>query len=149
MPSFIQSNTQSGLIVRTPVPSTDFTYAEGLLAKVSSSSGTVNGNQYVDLAGIGDVPLFVVTEVEVTTGETQRVTLQPLSGERNVRGIAAGAINAGVQVAASTGYLNGVVTNGFIRAAITNDYIIGVTEDTASASGAYILFRPVTLGIHA
>ena len=138
MPSFIQSNTQQGLIVRNPLPSVDFTNAEGLLAKISSSSGNTIGLQYVDLAGVGDIPLYVVTEVEVATGEAQRVTLQPLMNNRNVRGIASAAINAGVQVASAAG--------GQLRAATTGDYVIGITEDAVSASGQYVLFRPAFVG---
>ena len=138
MPSFIQSNTQNGLIVRNPFPTTDFTNAEGLLAKVSSSSGSTNGLQYIDLAGVGDLALYVVTEVEVATGEAQRVTLQPLSSLRNTRAIAAAAINTGDKVASTTG--------GYIHTAVTGDQIIGIAEDSASASGAHLLFRPVNLG---
>ena len=133
MPSFIQSNTQSGLIVRQPTA--DFTGAEGLLAKQSTTA------LQVSLAGVGDLALFVVTEVEASNGTdptAQRVTLQPLSGERNARAICAAAITAGATVASTTG--------GLLHIAVTGDQIIGVAEDSTSASGAYCLFRPANLG---
>ena len=134
MPSFIQSNTQNGLIVRTPAQ--DFTSAEGLLAKATATALTV------DLAGVGDLALYVVTEVACPNGvdpTVQRVTLQPLDGSRNVRAICASAINAGAQVASTTG--------GKLHTAVTGDQIIGIAEDAVSSTGGgYCLFRPVNLG---
>ncbi len=127
----VQSNTQEGIV--TKLANSDLSGKEGLLAKLVDATGSC----VVDLAGVGDLALFVIVEGGASGKPVQ---LLPLDGSRNVRVISGATIAGGVQVAPDA--------SGKLRAAVTSDYTIGVTEEDGT-SGQYTLIRPITLGLHA
>ena len=124
----VQTNTQSGIVVRTAA--SDLSTKEGLFAVVSGSLGC-------DLAGAGALALYVISSGGASG---KPVDLIPLSSSRNVRVISAATIAAGVQIASDA--------SGKLRTAITNDNVLGITEESTVA-GQYTLIRPAKLGVHA
>ena len=128
MPSFIQSATQAGVISRPAT--TDLTGKEGCFAKLVDGTGDATAS----LAGAGELALYVVEDASNTTLPNNLVSLRPLSGERNVRIIAAAALTGGQEVQSDA--------NGQAVAASTGNWVNGVTEEDAVV-GQYALIRPV------
>ena len=134
----VQTNTQSGIITR--ISNANLSASEGCLAKVVATYGATSnyggggvdstlGN--VDIAGVGDIALYVIVDGGDGTGYP--VSLLPLDGSRNVRVIASTTLAAGVQVAPDA--------SGHLRASTTGDYTIGILEESC-VQGQYALVRP-------
>jgi hypothetical protein len=125
MPSYVQSNTQTGQIVRL----TNDTVAEGRLVKLVDAIGEA----HVAYPTADGDPCQFVTAESASSGEL--VTLIPLVSGANIRIVSSGTIAGAKAVIAEN-------ATGKIKAgSAANTFNIGFTEEDA-ASGNYTPCAP-------
>jgi len=137
MPSYVQSNTQEGLIVATASGGGGSLYGkEGYFAQISPS-GT---SGFVILPAVsGSICPYVIEEGEASGATGTSVVLRPLTPSRNVRVYMAVTASAGAHImcaALGAGTL-------YVPSANGKSYALGVLENYVVTAGTYGLMRPL------
>lgn len=131
----LQTNTVEGRLAFTA--DADLTGKEGYLVKLTTGT---DGKAEVTLpTDVADVTPFVIVDVpDATYTAGNKVYVQPLSPNSNVRLIAAGTITAGDKVIASGTFGKVVTATG---AASDVYFVVGYAEEDATAGG-WVRVRP-------
>lgn len=139
--SFIQSNTIKGRVVK--LPAADLTGLEGTLVSIQSTSGlgTVNTTgagsraDFILLEGGGASSAGTPPSLTGATNDLQTVSCLPLTSDQQVRVIANGAFNSGIELQSDS--------SGKAVAASTGNWVFGISEGASTGAGVYALIRPV------
>lgn len=131
----LQTNTVEGRLAFTA--DADLTGKEGYLVKLTTGT---DGKAEVTLpTDVADVTPFVIVDVpDATYTAGNKVYVQPLSPNSNIRLIAAGTITAGDKVIASGTFGKVVTATG---AGSDTYFVVGYAEEDATAGG-WVRVRP-------
>lgn len=131
----LQTNTVEGRLAFTA--DADLTGKEGYLVKLTTGT---DGKAEVTLpTDVADVTPFVIVDVpDATYTAGNKVYVQPLSPNSNIRLVAAGTITAGDKVIASGTFGKVVTATG---AASDVYFVVGYAEEDATAGG-WVRVRP-------
>lgn len=135
MATNIQTNTVAGKLAFTA--DADLTGKEGHLVKLTTGTdGKAEVTLPTDVANVCPFVIVDVPEASYTAGD--KVYVQPLTPNENVRLIAAGTITAGDQVILSGTFGKVVTSTG---AGSDTYFVVGYAEEDATAGG-WVRVRP-------